>query len=84
MLEAIDIFRSPVGVRINENLNYKTKCGGMISILVILFMIFISMGSILAFYFEDDEYRETVTVHTLNSRNEQHYEISDTEAIIAF
>ena len=73
-----------MGVRISDNLNYRTNFGGLISIVVILLVIFISLGSLLTFYLGDDAYKETSLSRNLPITNTDPLEMSETEAIVAF
>ena len=56
MLKKISIFGAPAGVRINQGDNFKTSVGGLISVLAILSIIALSLGTVLKFYLEEDEY----------------------------
>ena len=78
MLRGIDIFPAPVGVRIKEGIDYTTTCGGLMTILAILTMTLVSLGSVLAFLLEEDDYNETTLIENLTYKNDLVYEISDT------
>ena len=54
------------------------------SIIAIVIMILVSLGSVLAFTLEDDEYQETTVIENLTYNNEREYVLKDTEAMIAF
>ena len=84
MLRSIDIFPAPIGVRMNESSTLKTRFGGAMSILAILAMTFFSFGTLLSFTISDDEYKETAVIENLPYKNEITFELTDTEAIIAF
>ena len=43
-------------MRINQGDNFKTSVGGLISVMAILSIIVLSLGTVLKFYLEEDEY----------------------------
>ena len=60
MLSKLDLFPSPVGVRIGNDCVYKSMFGGAISILAVLALSFLSLGTLLSYDLAGDQYRETV------------------------
>ena len=60
MLSKLDIFPSPVGVRIGDDCVYKSMFGGAMSIFAILSLSFLSLGTLLSFDLKGDQYRETI------------------------
>ena len=59
MLSKLDLFPSPVGVRIGNDCVYKSIFGGAISILAVLALSFLSLGTLLSYDLKGDQYRET-------------------------
>ena len=60
MLSKLDIFPSPVGVRIGNDCVYKSMFGGAMSIIAILSLSFLSIGTLLSNFKKGDHYRETI------------------------
>ena len=54
------------------------------SILAITLLLLLTLGSILPYIQEDNQYRETTTSKELPYKNDLDLEVSDTEAILAF
>ena len=84
MLRSIDIFPSPVGVRIDSGQTYKTTFGGILSILAILLIGFVSVATLLPFYLSEDEYKQTTVIKNLPYKNDLTFDLSDIEVTIAF
>ena len=59
MLRKLDLFPSPVGVRIGNDCVYKSAFGGAISIFAVLALSFLSLGTLLSYDLKGDQYRET-------------------------
>ena len=60
MLSKLDIFPSPVGVRIGNDCVYKSMFGGAISIFAVLALSFLSVGTLLSYDLKGNQYRETI------------------------
>ena len=59
MLSKLDLFPSPVGVRIGNDCVYKSSFGGALSIFAVLALSFLSLGTLLSYDLKGDQYRET-------------------------
>ena len=60
MLRKLDLFPSPVGVRIGNDCVYKSMFGGAISIFAVLALSFLSVGTLLSYDLKGNQYRETI------------------------
>ena len=70
MLKSIDIFPTPVGVRINDSQVHRTAFGGIMSILAIALLLMLSLGTLLPFYQDDNQYQETTVTKELPYKND--------------
>ena len=54
------------------------------SIVALLLLIFFSLSHLLPYHLQPDEYKETTVFTNLPYKNDVTFEVSDTEAIVAF
>ena len=73
MLRKIDIFASHVGMRINQDEKYRSSFGGCMTILAIILMIMLSLGTVLKFYLDEDEYNISPSIENLTYKNDEQF-----------
>ena len=66
-----------------ESKYYQTFCGGTLSILALLLILFFSSTELKSF-FDGNQFNESVLTENLNYANTQEYTVDDNQAMIAF
>ena len=74
---SLDIFSTPVGIRYKESKDYQTGCGGALSLVALIMILFFSSTEIWSFI-EGNQYNESMIIENLNYDNTVEYTISDT------
>lgn len=83
-LSGIDIFPSPIGVRLGGAQTYKTTFGGVMSIVAVLTLTLISSGTLLSYYLKGDQYNTNKAIEYLPYANDVEFEVGEMEAFVAF
>ena len=79
----LDIFRQPVGVRYKQDSVYRTFCGGTLSIIAFMIILFFSSNEFMM-YLKGNNFNESIIFETLDYNNEIVYSVTDTQAMVAF